>query len=208
MTRLIGVARATGSGDRTARAGDVRGPGELRDLAIAFDQMADSLARQETVRRNLVADVAHELRTPIAVLQAGHEAMLDGVAEPTPAQLTSLRDEVLRLARMVDELQRLASAEAAALQLTLVPCDLAAIAAAAVDSLAATFEAADISVERRLAEVQILADPRRLHEVLVNLLTNAVKFTPSGGRVTVETGPDGKPGHAPGLRHRPGHPAR
>ena len=191
VTRLIGVARATGSGDRTARAGDVRGPGELRDLAIAFDQMADSLARQETVRRNLVADVAHELRTPIAVLQASHEALLDGVAEPTPAQLTSLRDEVLRLARMVDGLQRLASAEAAALQLTLVPCDLADIAAGAVDSLAAAFDAADIGVERRLTEVQIMGDPGRLHEVIVNLLTNAVKFTPAGGRVVVETGPDG-----------------
>jgi two-component system sensor histidine kinase BaeS len=191
VARLIGVARATGSGDRTARAGDVRGPGELRDLAIAFDQMADSLARQETVRRNLVADVAHELRTPIAVLQASHEALLDGVTEPTPAQLTSLRDEVLRLARMVDGLQRLASAEAAALQLTLVPCDLAAIAAAAADSLSATFDAADISVERRLAEVQIMGDQGRLHEVIVNLLTNAVKFTPAGGRVAVETGPDG-----------------
>jgi two-component system, OmpR family, sensor histidine kinase BaeS len=191
VTRLIGVARATGSGDRTARAGDVRGPGELRDLAIAFDQMADSLARQETVRRNLVADVAHELRTPIAVLQASHEALLDGVAEPTPAQLTSLRDEVLRLARMVDGLQRLASAEAAALQLTLVPCDLGAIAGVAADSLAATFDAADISVERRLAEVQILGDQGRLHEVIVNLLTNAVKFTPAGGRVVLETGPDG-----------------
>ena len=202
------MARATGRGDRTARAGDVRGPGELRDLAIAFDQMADSLARQETVRRNLVADVAHELRTPIAVLQASHEALLDGVAEPTPAQLTSLRDEVLRLARMVDGLQRLASAEAAALQLTLVPCDLAAIAAAAADSLAATFDAADISVERRLTEVQIMGDQGRLHEVIVNLLTNAVKFTPAGGRVMVETGPDGEPGHAPGLRYRPGHPGR
>ncbi len=191
VTRLIGVARATGRGDRTARAGDVRGPGELRDLAIAFDQMADSLARQETVRRNLVADVAHELRTPIAVLQASHEALLDGVAEPTPAQLTSLRDEVLRLARMVDGLQRLASAEAAALQLKLVPCDLADIAAAAVDSLAAGFDAADIGVERRLTEVQIMGDPGRLHEVTVNLLTNAVKFTQAGGRVLVETGPDG-----------------
>src|SRR5581483_7833488 len=92
---------------------------------------------------------------------------------------------------MVDGLQRLASAEAAALQLTLVPCDLAAIAAAAADSLSATFDAADIGVERRLAEVQIMGDQGRLHEVIVNLLTNAVKFTPAGGRVLVETGPDG-----------------
>jgi methyl-accepting chemotaxis protein len=128
VARLIRVARAMGAGDRSARAGDVRGPAELRDLAVAFDQMAESLARQERVRRNLVADVAHELRTPVAVLQAGHEALLDGVTEPTPEQLGSLRDEVLRLAHMVDDLQRLAAAEAAALQLTLIPCDLAEIA--------------------------------------------------------------------------------
>ncbi|HUY45793.1 MAG TPA: HAMP domain-containing protein [Streptosporangiaceae bacterium] len=72
VARLIEVARAMGGGDRSARAGDVRGSAELRDLSLAFHQMADSLASQEKLRRNLVADVAHELRTPIAVLQAGH----------------------------------------------------------------------------------------------------------------------------------------
>src|SRR6266571_3369365 len=191
VTRLIGVARATGRGDRTARAGDVRGPGELRDLAIAFDQMADSLARQETVRRNLVADVAHELRTPIAVLQASHEALLDGVAEPTPAQLTSLRDEVLRLARMVGDLQTLAAAEAAALQLALQRCDLAEVAATAADSLAGQFETTGVTLERQLAPAEVLADPGRLHQVITNLLTNALKFTPAGGRVTLSTRPAG-----------------
>jgi two-component system sensor histidine kinase BaeS len=189
VARLIQVARAMGGGDRSARVGDLRAPGELRDLAIAFDQMAGSLARQEKLRRNLVADVAHELRTPVAVLQAGHEALLDGVNEPTPGQLVSLRDEVLRLARMVDDLQRLASAEAAAMQLTLVPCDLAGIATAAADSLAGAFEAAGISIERRLAQVQVMGDPGRLREVITNLLTNAVKFTPAGGSVLLEAGP-------------------
>lgn len=188
VARLIQVARAMGAGDRSARAGDMRAPGELRDLAIAFDQMADSLARQEKLRRNLVADVAHELRTPVAVLQAGHEALLDGVTEPTPAQLASLRDEVLRLARMVDDLQRLAAAEAAALQLTLVSCDLAGIAAAAADGLAGAFDAAGISIDRRLAQVQVMGDPGRLREVITNLLTNAVKFTPSGGSVLLQAG--------------------
>ena len=100
---------------------------------------------------NLVADVAHELRTPIAILQAGHEALLDGVAEPTPAQLGSLRDEVLRLAQMVDDLQTLAAADAAALRLAQQRCDLAAIAATAADSLAGRFEAAGITVHRQLA---------------------------------------------------------
>src|SRR6202167_863392 len=124
VTRLIMVTRAMAAGDRAARAGEIRAAGELRELAIAFDQMAGALDRQEQIRRNLVADVAHELRTPIAVLQAGHEALLDGVAEPTPAELGSLPDEVLRLARMVGDLQTLAAADAAALQLVLRPGDL------------------------------------------------------------------------------------
>ena len=83
VAKLIAVTRAMTAGDRSARAGPVQRPAELRELAAAFDQMADTLDRQEQIRRNLVAAVAHELRTPIAVLQAGHEALLDGVTEPT-----------------------------------------------------------------------------------------------------------------------------
>ena len=187
VARLIAVTRAMTAGDRSARAGPVRAPAELRELAAAFDQMAGTLDRQEQIRRNLVAAVAHELRTPIAVLQAGHEALLDGVAEPTAAELTSLRDEVLRLARMVGDLQDLAAADTAALHLTRQPCDLAELAAAAADSLARRFDAADIAVDRQLAAAPILADPRWLHQVITNLLSNALKFTPSGGRVTIST---------------------
>ena len=149
--------------------------------------MAGTLDRQEQIRRNLVADVAHELRTPIAILQAGHEALLDGVAEPTPAELGSLRDEVLRLARMVGDLQTLAAADAAALNLTRSPADLAELAATAADSLARRFEAAGITLDRDLAASPVLADPHWLHQVITNLLTNALKFTPAGGRVTIST---------------------
>ena len=127
----------------------------------------------------------------IAVLQAGHEALLDGITQPTPDQLASLRDEVLRLARMVGDLQTLAAADAAVLHLTRRPCDLASIAAAAADSLAGQFEAAGILLERRLTAVGIDADPRWLHQVITNLLTNALKFTPAGGRVTITAGPSG-----------------
>jgi len=189
VTQLIRVTRAMGGGDRAARVGPVAAPGELRELATAFDQMADGLDREEQLRRDLVADIAHELRTPIAVLQAGHEALLDGVAEPTPEQLASLRDEVLRLARMVGDLQTLAAADAAAMQLTLRPGDLAGIAATAADSLAGQFEAAGITLCRQLTPVPVLADAHWLHQVVTNLLTNALKFTPAGGRVTIEAGP-------------------
>jgi two-component system sensor histidine kinase BaeS len=191
VERLIAVTRAMGRGDRAARVGPIAAPGEIGELAAAFDVMANTLDRQEQLRRDLVADVAHELRTPIAVLQAGHEALLDGVTEPTPGQLASLRDEVLRLARMVGDLQTLAAAEAAALALTLSRQDLARIAGSAADSLAGRFETAGITLDRRLAPVEVLADAGRLHQVIANLLTNALKFTPPGGRVTVRAGPAG-----------------
>jgi two-component system sensor histidine kinase BaeS len=190
--RLIGVTRAMAGGDRSARVGPVPAPGELGELAAAFDQMADTLSRQEQLRRDLVAGVAHELRTPIAVLQAGHEALLDGITEPTPAELGSLRDEVLRLATMVDDLQTLAAADAATLQLSLVPQDLAELAGQATASLAGRFQAAGIALDGRLSPAAIRADPRWLHQVITNLLTNALKFTPPGGTVTVETGPVGQ----------------
>jgi two-component system, OmpR family, sensor histidine kinase BaeS len=192
VDRMITVTQAMERGERTARVGPITAPAELRDLATAFDRMADTLDRQEKLRRDLVADVAHELRTPVAVLQAGHEALLDGFAEPTPDQLASLRDEVLRLARMVGDLQTLAAADAAALHLSLSRCDLAVIAGGAADSLVSRFEAAGITLERQLARADIQGDPRWLHQVVTNLLTNALKFTPAGGSVTISAGPAGK----------------
>jgi two-component system sensor histidine kinase BaeS len=193
VATLIAVTRAMTAGDRAARAGPVRAPGELRELAAAFDQMAGTLDRQDQIRRDLVADLAHELRTPVAVLQAGHEALLDGVTEPTPAELTSLRDEVLRLARMIGDLQELAAADAAALHLARQPADLASLAAAAAASMARQFDAAGITVARQLGAAPVLGDPRWLHQVITNLLSNALKFTPPGGHVTITTaqaGPD------------------
>jgi two-component system sensor histidine kinase BaeS len=186
---LIAATRARARGDHGSRVGPVRAPGEIGELATAFDQMADAADREEQLRRDLVADVAHELRTPIAVLQAEHEALLDGVAEPSAAQFSALRDQVLRVARIVDDLQTLSEADAAALRMTAERADLADITAAAADSLAGRFEAADITMDRELAPVEVVGDPDRLHQVIANLLTNALKFTPSGGRVTVEARP-------------------
>ena len=192
VDRVLHAARAMGSGRPDTRVGKVRGYRDMRDLTATFDQMADALSRQEQVRRNLVADIAHELRTPIAVLQAGTEAMLDGVTELTAGQVGSLHDEILRLSRMVDDLQRLASAEAAAVQLTLVPADLAASAAAVADSLTEVFDRAGIVLVRRLTGVHVRCDRDRMRDVITNLLTNAAKFTPPGGTVVMETRPSGR----------------
>jgi two-component system sensor histidine kinase BaeS len=198
IARLIAVTQSMAGGDRASRAGDVRAPGELRELAASFDRMADTLDREDQIRRDLVASVAHELRTPIAVLQAGHEALLDGVAEATPEELSSLRDEVLRLARMVGDLQTLAAADAAALHLQLHQSDLADIAATATESLARGFEAGGVTLDRQLSSAPVLADPRWLHQVVTNLLSNALKFTPSGGRVSITTRQDDAAAGGPG----------
>jgi two-component system, OmpR family, sensor histidine kinase BaeS len=191
VARLIAVTRAMASGDRSSRAGEIKAPGELRELAAAFDHMADTLDYEDKIRRDLVASVAHELRTPVAVLQAGHEALLDGVTEPGPEELGSLRDEVLRLARMVDDLQTMAAADAAVLQLTRERHDLADIAGSAADRLARRFETAEVTLDRRLAQAPVLADERWMHQVVTNLLGNALKFTPAGGTVTISTRQDG-----------------
>ncbi|MGH9068166.1 MAG: sensor histidine kinase [Acidimicrobiales bacterium] len=186
---VIGAARAMAAGNREARVGQTGAPGELGDLAEVFDHMADSLDREDQLRRALVADVAHELRTPLAVLQASCEALADGVIEPGPDALSSLRDETLRLSRMVEDLEALSQAAAAGLSLVKGPVDLARVVGAAADALALRFEAAGVALERDLAPVVVQGDPTRLHQVVANLLTNAIKFTPAGGRVTLQAGP-------------------
>jgi two-component system sensor histidine kinase BaeS len=190
LETMLDAIRARGTGNRHARVSPVRGVGVQRELQEAFNWSMDALDKRDRLRRNLVADVAHELRTPVAILQASNEAMLDGVTDPTPQNLESLREEVLRLARMVDDLQRLAAAESAALQLTLVPCNLAAVAAGAASPLRESFSSAGVSLTELLAEAQVRCDPGRMREVVSNLLTNALKFTPPGGGVVLDTGPD------------------
>ncbi len=189
VKRLAQVAHARGRGDREARAGRVSGPSEIRELAASFDQMADFADHEETLRRNLIADISHELRTPAAILVAGSEALIDGIVEPTAAQLASLHDEAGRLSALIDDLQRLSSAEAASLELTMTGCDLAEVAAVAADALGDSFDQAGVSLVRRLDPVGIKANAGRMHEVIMNLLTNALKYTPAGGSAVLEVAP-------------------
>src|SRR5260221_7754147 len=101
VSRLIEVTHAMGHGDRAVRVGEIHAPDELRDLAATFDRMADNLARQDQLRRDVVADVAHELRTPVAVLQAGPAGPPDRVVDPSPDHVSSLRGQGLSLALLV-----------------------------------------------------------------------------------------------------------
>jgi signal transduction histidine kinase len=190
LVALTDVARSMEAGDRDVRVAGPAGPGELRELAAAFNQMADALAREDALRRALVADVAHELRTPITILQASTEALADGVVQPTARELSSLHDEAVRLARMVEDLETLSAAEAAGLRLERRVVDLADVARDAVEALRQQFEAAPVRLDTRLSPVAVAGDPARLAQVVTNLLTNALKFTPAGGEATVEVSAD------------------
>lgn len=191
LAHLTRAAIAIEGGRRDTRVGLGNAPGELGELAVAFDHMADTLAREDELRRALVADVAHELRTPVTILQASCEEMVDGLAPASPERLASLHDEVLRLGRLVEDLEGLAAAQAAALRLDREPVDLAQVAAAAAESLAHRFADAGVTLRRDLEPAVVDGDAARLHQVVVNLLANAAKFTPDGGQVTLSTATDG-----------------
>lgn len=190
IEKVLAMIRARSAGNRDFRIGDVRAPGELGELLVGYNDAADAVDKQERAQRNLVADVAHELRTPVAILQAGHEAMLDGISEPTLENLSSLRDEVLRLSRRLEDLHVLASAEAAAMQLNVHPLDLADLTGNAAAALADAFDMAGVKLSCELSSTTVLCDRDRLREVIMNLLSNALKYTPSGGEVWLEAHPD------------------
>jgi two-component system OmpR family sensor kinase/two-component system sensor histidine kinase BaeS len=190
LRALTGAAHSLAGGD-VAQV-EVRSRDEIGELGQAFNQMAESLDRQETLRRNLMADIAHELRTPLTVIRGDLEALLDGVFEPTPEALASLQEETLMLGRLVDDLRALALAEAGQLQLALAPADLADLLRGVVDSFDLQ---AELQGQRLILELPpdlplVEADPQRVRQVVANLVSNALAHAPESGRVVVAAGPD------------------
>lgn len=188
---LTRAARRLGAGDHTSRVGEVGAPGELGELARAFDGMAADLERADALRRALVADLSHELRTPLAVLQAELEALSAGIVALDQDAVGSLAGEVGRLIGLVEDLSVLADADAAGLSLHKVRLDLAEIVALSAARLASRFAEGGVELSMNLAESELTGDRGRIEQVVVNLLTNAVKFTPPGGRVNVAVGSSG-----------------
>ena len=174
------------AGDYTARAVE-RGPAEVRALVRAFNAMAERLQLNETQRRNLLADVTHELRTPLTVIQGNLEGLLDGVYPPDEAHLGAILEDTRVLARLIDDLRTLALAESGALQLHREPTDFGVLAAETGASFRPRADAAGVELSVGVAEELPLLeiDPVRMREVLANLIANALRYTPTGGRVEV-----------------------
>ncbi|NPV09961.1 MAG: HAMP domain-containing protein [Anaerolineae bacterium] len=183
---LTQAARAVGEGDLSRRVA-VTSDDEIGELARAFNSMAESLARLEQARRNLVTDVAHELRTPLSNLRAYLEGMCDGVIEPSPEAIVSIHEEALLLSKLVDDLQELSLAEAGAMKLYRRPLALPETVSKALAAFREQAATKGISLATDLPPNLPLvnADPDRVGQVLRNLLSNAVAHTPGGGHVSL-----------------------
>jgi two-component system sensor histidine kinase BaeS len=186
---LIDAAGRVEAGDYTARVPE-RGPREVRALARAFNSMIARLEANEAQRRRLLADVTHELRTPLAIMQGNLEALVDGVRPTDHAHLSAILDETRVLARLIDDLRTLSLTETGVLTLHREPTDLTVLISDVASSFQAQADAAGVGVtvdvddEVPLVEI----DPVRTREVLSNLISNALRYTPRGGTVRVRGG--------------------
>ncbi|HSC03230.1 MAG TPA: ATP-binding protein, partial [Solirubrobacteraceae bacterium] len=190
---LAGAAQRIARGGHASRV-PVRGTDELAQLAGAFNDMATSLERAEQIRRQLLADVAHELRNPLATVESYVEALSDGVLAADEENWSAIRAETTRLNRLVNDLQEVSRAEAHELDLHPTPAKLSALAEDAVKAATPTYAAKGVTLDAALSSHSptVEVDRERLAEVLANLLANALRHTPSGGEVRVSAHTQGR----------------
>lgn len=191
---------------------------EVGQLAQAFNRMSAELEQLERLRRELVANVGHELKTPISALRAHLENLLDGVERPDPETIQVMLGQAERLGRLVDQLLDLSRLDSGEVPLRREPVRLGPLVEEVLSEIRVARPDTGIVLEREVAPdlPPVLADRERIHQVLFNLLDNAVRFTPAGGRVTVtaerrngavdvhvaDTGPGIAPEHLPRLFER------
>lgn len=185
LTGITAAARRLGQGETGVRL-PARGSREMIELAEAFNQMAADLEQAETLRSNLMADVSHELRTPLTVLEGNLRAALDHVYTLDETEIANLYNQTHHLIRLVNDLRELSLAEAGQLKLEKAPLDLNALVADTLQALDPLAAEKEISLYSQLTSLpQVRLDAGRIRQVLFNLLFNALRHTPPGGKITV-----------------------
>jgi signal transduction histidine kinase len=191
IDELVEATRRVTHGDYSVRVSRPRGrPRELVELAAGFNTMTARLETNERQRRSLLADVSHELRTPLAVVRGNVEAIVDGVHPADAEHLSAILEETLVLSRLVEDLRTVALSEAGTLPLHREPTDLGLLIEDAARSFATMATAARVSIDVAEAtpDLPLLEiDPVRIREVLDNLVANALRYTPPGGRISIST---------------------
>lgn len=189
MADIMAALDAVANGDLRVRV-DENSHGEFRQMQRSFNRMAEELSRAETNRRNMTADVAHELRTPLHIIQGNLEGLLDGVYEPTKEQISATLDETRLLARLVADLQTLSLAEAGKLYLHNELISAGDLIEDTVTSFSGLAAENGITLTTEITGstdmLMISADPDRLSQVLNNLVANAVRYTPTGGKIVLK----------------------
>ena len=188
LRQLSSAAEKIRQGD-LKQVAPVETQAEVGQLATVFNQMSAELAATESNRQELLANIAHELKTPLAILQGHLESMLDGVEEPEPDKLFSMQEEVMRLTRLVGDLRDLSLAQVHKLELHLQPLDVSEKTRRAADMLEPMLEEKHLQFKRQLAEnlPELSLDPDRLNQILYNLITNAIRYTTPGTTITLQT---------------------
>lgn len=179
------TARKISQGDYEVRISDETNTIELDRLIGAINQLGESLKNQENLRKQLTADVAHELRTPITTAQTHLEAMIEGCWEPTKERLQSCYDEMTRISRLVRDLESLAKVESGNSKLDKSMISLMELSNNAVLDFEAELKNKDLRTSVEGSDSKIFADKYRIDQVLMNLMSNAIKYTPEGGSINI-----------------------
>jgi len=186
LRALAAAARRIAGGDLSQRV-PVTSKDELGEVAEAFNTMASELEQQHELRRRAMADIAHELRTPLSVLQLDLESLEDGLTDPTPEVVAGLKQEVALLNCLVGDLRTLSLAESGELRLEMQPVDVRELVENTAARLCGAAQEKRIGLSTDLPDRPLLVagDTQRLTQVLLNLLSNALRYTPIEGRITV-----------------------
>lgn len=186
LDELATGARRWGSGNLSYRV-TPRSQDEIGELALAFNAMADSLEHAETLRQNMVSDIAHELRTPLTNLRGRIEAIQDGLLAPSSELIGSLHEEVMLFNRLVNDLQDLALAEAGKIRLHTQSVNVETLVDKSILSMKPMLDKKRIAIQNGVPKSlpTVDADPERLGQVLRNLLNNAITYTPNEGLIRV-----------------------
>jgi signal transduction histidine kinase len=193
LSTLTDAAQRMSTGDYSARVAVTGAGPELATLGHAFNQMAHKLDSVESSRRELLADLAHELRNPIATLNAHLEGLADGVIVWDDTAREVLEHQAERLTRLARDLDDVSRAEEGRISIEAGPQSLGGLVTEAVHQMQTRFAAKSVRLEQDIANLDVWVDPQRIAQVLGNLLANALRHTPSGGvvRITGRRGPDG-----------------